>query len=111
MAGKGERKQKIVVEELLVTSAVLIAGIALQFFIGGYDKRILAFPVNIILFSSIVLVISLSGRAVLARLSSGSLSVILISIFVIASLWMGLVPGNYGKDFLAVCTPVSSNNH
>ncbi len=97
MAGKGERKQKIVVEELLVTSAVLIAGIALQFFIGGYDKRILAFPVNIILFSSIVLVISLSGRAVLARLSSGSLSVILISIFVIASLWMGLVPGNMVK--------------
>jgi len=48
MVGEGKRKRTIAIEEAVVTTAVVIAGLALQFTLGSFDKAFLAFPVNII---------------------------------------------------------------
>jgi hypothetical protein len=97
MVGRSERKRKAPVEELIVVSAVIIAGFALQFFSGPFDKCFLAFPVNVILIALISLVFFMKRGVALSRMASGSLSVILIVSMTIAALWMGLVPGNRVK--------------
>lgn len=97
MADRSERKRKIIIEELIVVSAVIIAGMALQFFSGPFDKYFLAFPVNVALIALIFLIFFMKRNIVLSRMASGSLSVILLVSATMAALWMGLVPGNQVK--------------
>jgi hypothetical protein len=97
MAGKSERKRKVAIEEIVMISAVMIAGFALQFFSGPFDKRFLAFPVNVILIAMLSLIFFMKKGSSLSRMASGSLSVILLAAMTIAALWMGLVPGNMVK--------------
>ncbi|MDP3453475.1 MAG: hypothetical protein Q8R90_11030, partial [Bacteroidales bacterium] len=96
MAYKGKREQKTFVEEIIVVSGVLIAGVALQFFTGGFDKAFLAFPVNVILLLPLIALFFVK-RVALERVASGSLSIILLIVFTIAALYMGLIPGNQVK--------------
>ena len=97
MAGKSERKRKVALEEIVMISAVMIAGFALQFFSGPFDKRFLAFPVNVILIAMLLLIFFMKKGGGLSRMASGSLSVTLLAAMTIAALWMGLVPGNMVK--------------
>lgn len=97
MANKSERKRKIVIEECVVVFGVLIAGFALQFFTGHFDSRFLAFPVNLIFITVLLLILFMKRGAPLSRMASGSLSVILLTAITLATLWMGLVPGNNVK--------------
>jgi hypothetical protein len=97
MVGKSERKRKIAVEEVIIISAVLIAGLALQFFSGPFDKRFLAYPVNLVFLGLLALVFFMKKGAALSRMASVTLSVILLAAVTIAALWMGLVPGNMVK--------------
>lgn len=95
MAGKGKREQKIAIE-VVITAALVSAGLALQLFTGGFRSEILAFPVNLALIVVIVsLIIFFKGAS--ARLASGSLSVILLIAITTLALYMGLVPGNMVK--------------
>jgi hypothetical protein len=96
MAYKGKREQKTFVEEIIVVSGVVIAGVALQFFTGGFDKAFLAFPVNVILLLPLIALFFVK-RVALERVASGSLSIILLIVFTIAALYMGLIPGNQVK--------------
>ena len=77
MAGKSERKRKVALEEIVMISAVMIAGFALQFFSGPFDKRFLAFPVNVILIAMLLLIFFMKKGGGLSRMASGSLSVTL----------------------------------
>ena len=97
MVGEGKRREKIVIEEIVVVSAVIIAGLALQFFTGHFDKSFLAFPVNFLLLFGLALLLAVRRKESLRRLASGSLSVILLVAMTLAALWMGLVPGNLVK--------------
>ncbi len=97
MVGKGKRREKNTIEEIVVVSAILIAGIALQFFTGYFNKSFLAFPVNFLLLFGLALLLVVKKKESLKRVASGSLSVILLVAVTLAALWMGLVPGNMVK--------------
>ncbi|HBG23702.1 MAG: hypothetical protein A2X17_06090 [Bacteroidetes bacterium GWF2_41_61] len=97
MVGEGKRKRTIAIEEAIVTTAVVIAGLALQFTLGSFDKAFLAFPVNIIALAALATLLFIKKGKLLTRLSSGSLSVILLTIVLLITLYMGLVPGNKTK--------------
>jgi len=97
MVGEGKRKRTTAIEEAVVTTAVVIAGFALQFTLGSFDKAFLAFPVNIIALAALVALFFMRQGRLLTRLSSGSLSVILLTIILLITLYMGLIPGNKTK--------------
>lgn len=96
MVSKGKREQKIIIEEVVVVSGVIVAGIALQLLTGSFDKAFLAFPVNVLLLIPLIALFFVR-RASLKRVSSGSLSVILLIVVSLAALYMGLIPGNMVK--------------
>lgn len=97
MVGEGKRKRTIAIEEAVVTAAVVSAGFALQFTLGSFDKAFLAFPVNIIALAAFGTLFFIKRGKFLSRLSSGSLSVILLTLILFSTLYMGLVPGNRVK--------------
>ncbi len=98
MADQSKGKQKTIVEEFIVTLAVLIAGVALQVFLGGFNKTIVAFPVNLILIFITGMLFLLKKSKLLKRLASGSLSVVLLAEITVIAILMGLIPGNEIKE-------------
>lgn len=97
MVGEGKRKRTTAIEESVVTIAVVIAGFALQLTLGSFDKAFLAFPVNIIALVALGSLFFIKKGSFLSRLSSGSLSVILLTLILFSAIYMGLVPGNRAK--------------
>jgi hypothetical protein len=98
MAGQSKGKQKNLVEEVIVSLAVISAGVGLQLVIGNFSKSIIAFPVNLlIILGAGTLFLAKKGNF-LNRAASGTLSVVLISQITITAILMGLIPGNIIKD-------------
>lgn len=95
MAGQGKREQKIIVE-LVVVCALIVGGVFLQLFTGGFNNGIIAFPINLTLIAGIIFAL-LIFKGATRKFASGSLSVILIIAITLIALYMGLVPGNTAK--------------
>lgn len=99
MDREGKGKQKAYLKEITFVSAVIFAGVALQFVTGSFALSILAFPVNLIFLLIFLLLMAVKPTFTFARRSGTlSLSIILISLLVVLSIIMGLVPGNSVKN-------------
>ena len=94
MGSQSKGKQETALIEIIIISAVTIAGFALQFVIGPLDFGILVFPVNFILGLVLLLSIPLKKPEALKKFGSGKVSVILLAIITVMAIYMGLVPGN-----------------
>lgn len=97
MVTNSQRKRETIILEIIVVVAVIIAGFALQFFSGSFDKRFLSFPVNLLLTLIICTLLLFKRGGILKNIASGTLSVTLLAAITILGLWMGLVPGNNVK--------------
>ena len=98
MAGQGEGKQKSIVEEIVISLAVIIAGVALQFMLGNFSKPIIAFPVNLLIILAVGMLFFVRKGRLLEVAASGTLSVILLSEITIIAIFMGLIPENTIKN-------------
>lgn len=94
MGGQGKGKQETALVEIIIISAVTIAGLALQFVIGPLDFGILAFPVNLVLGLLLLLLIPFKFPKSIRRFGSGRVSVTLLAIVTLMAIYMGVVPGN-----------------
>ncbi len=94
MVGQSKGKQKNLVEEVIVSLAVIFAGVGLQLVIGNFSKSIIAFPVNLLIILGAGTLFFAKKGDFLNRAASGTLSVILISQITVATILMGLIPGN-----------------
>ena len=94
MGSQSKGKQETALVEILIISAVTIAGFALQFVIGPLDFGILVFPVNLILGVFLLLPVIFELPKPVRKFGSGKVSVILLAIVTIMAIYMGLVPGN-----------------
>jgi hypothetical protein len=94
MGSQSKRKQETALVEIIIISAVIIAGFALQFVIGPLDFGILVFPVNLILGFILLLPILFKLSQPIRKFGSGKVSVILLIIVTIMAIYMGLVSGN-----------------
>ncbi len=98
MAGQSEGKQKSIVEEIIISLAVIIAGFLLQLILGGFNKAIIAFPVNLLIISAVGMLFFVRKGRFLDVAASGTLSVILLSEITITAILMGLIPENTIKN-------------
>ena len=94
MGSQSKRKQETALVEIIIISAVIIAGFALQFVIGPLDFGILVFPVNLILGFILLVPILFKLPQPIRKFGSGKVSVILLTIVTIMAIYMGLVSGN-----------------
>lgn len=94
MGSQGKRKQETALVEIIIISAVTIAGFALQFVIGPLDFGIIAFPVNLIIGILLLLLIPFKLPRPVRKFGSGKVSVILLVIVTVMAIYMGLIPGN-----------------
>ncbi|MEN6618427.1 MAG: cytochrome c biogenesis protein ResB [Rikenellaceae bacterium] len=91
-------KSKSFITEFIVVLAVIIAGAALQFVAGPFDIRIIAFPVNLIFLLIFLLIVVLKPSTLVARFGTLSMSVIIITVLTLLSIFMGLIPENSIKS-------------
>ncbi|MHC1779960.1 MAG: cytochrome c biogenesis protein ResB [Bacteroidales bacterium] len=98
MAGQSEGKQKSIVEEVVISLAVLIAGVGLQLILGNFNKAIIAFPVNLLIILAVGMLFFIGKGRFPKVAASGSLSVILLSEITIIAILMGLIPENTIKN-------------
>lgn len=98
MAGQSEGKQKSIVEEIVISLAVIIAGVALQFMLGNFSKPIITFPVNLLIILAVGMLFFVRKGRLLEVAASGTLSVILLSEITIIAILMGLIPENTIKN-------------
>lgn len=94
MDREGEIKQKTSINELLIIIATVIAGFALQFAIGPLDLSIISFPVNVVLLLFLLLLLAVKPSGIIGRFGSAKVSVYLLAIITLMSLYMGIVAGN-----------------
>lgn len=94
MDREGEIKQKTSVNELLIIIATVIAGFALQFAIGPLDFTIFSWPVNIVLSILLLALAFVKPATQVGRFGAGRVSVILLVLITLMSIYMGLIPGN-----------------
>jgi hypothetical protein len=94
MGSQSKGKQETALVEIIIISAVTIAGFALQFVIGPLDFGILSFPVNLVLGILLLLLIPFKFPKPIRKFGSGKVSVILLVLVTLMAIYMGLVPGN-----------------
>lgn len=94
MDREGEIKQKTAINELLIIIATVIAGFALQFAIGPLDLSIISFPFNVVLLAFILSLLAAKPSGTVGRFGSAKVSVYLLAIITLMSLYMGIVAGN-----------------
>src|SRR3989339_603808 len=92
MDREGKGRKKTYITELTIVLAVIVAGAALQIVTGPFNSAIVRFPANAVFLLIFLVAAALPPNSVVARLGTLSLSVILISSFLILSLIMGLIP-------------------
>ncbi len=92
MDREGKGRQKTLITELIIVFAAIVAGVALQITAGPFDPAIVRFPASVVFLLIFLLIASLAPNSVVSRFGTLSLSLILISVFLILSLFMGLVP-------------------
>lgn len=94
MGSQSKRKSETALIEIIIISAVTIAGFALQFVIGPLDFGIIAFPVNLIIGILLLLLIPFKLPKPIRKFGDGKVSVILFLIVTVMAIYMGLIPGN-----------------
>ena len=98
MDPEGQGKQKAPLTELIFISAFIAAGVALEFFTGGFDFSLISFPVNILLTLIIILFATVREKSPISGFGKPPVSVVLISLILVLSVLMGLIPGNTIKS-------------
>ncbi|MFA6334994.1 MAG: cytochrome c biogenesis protein ResB [Bacteroidales bacterium] len=91
-------KPETFIKEVTFILAVTFAGVALQFVTGAFDFAILAFPVNLIFLLIFIVLMAVRPSNAIGRFGTLSISIILISVLIILSIIMGLVPENNVKN-------------
>lgn len=94
MAQRGKREGSSSLIEIVVVLAIVIAGQALQLLLGEFDNRALQFPINLILAIALLSPLLFRKSLFVKRVSSPSLSIYIILLFAVLSLFMGLIPNN-----------------